>query len=57
MGASGPFLDNVMWMHPTYASLMIEFFPENYLSSKQYHVAKSVGIEYMAWRGTQYVLV
>jgi hypothetical protein len=40
-----------MWIHASPLSLLVEFFPENYFSSKRLYIARSVGVEYLAWKG------
>ncbi|KIM31344.1 hypothetical protein M408DRAFT_21397 [Serendipita vermifera MAFF 305830] len=51
VGPTGSDLVDAMWMNPTSLSLLLEFFPDNYISSKRIYVAKTVGVPYLAWRG------
>jgi hypothetical protein len=55
IGPTGDSLLDVIWMHASSLSLLVEFFPDNYVSSKRLYLAKSVGVPYLAWKGTGWV--
>ncbi|KAG8832655.1 hypothetical protein FRC17_000922 [Serendipita sp. 399] len=53
LGTPGSSLTDTIWMHPSRLSLAIEIFPEGYLSTKQYFLAKTAGVQHQAWKGSQ----
>ncbi|CAG7850573.1 SubName: Full=Uncharacterized protein {ECO:0000313/EMBL:CCA69889.1} [Serendipita indica DSM 11827] len=54
-GPTGRSLMDVMWMPVAKRATVIELFPDDYLTAKQYHVSKVVGINYQAWRGSRII--